>query len=701
MLAGSKSDGAKLAGVGQKGPGSGRDNAIGLSLEHARRGLLAVGREMIDVLEPAGVGLADEAQRLLQQLRCKIAVIGQIKAGKSMFINALIGQTGLLPSDVNPATSAITSLHFNQPPPGSEVAVFRFFTANEWEQLASGASRLRDLTQRLVPGFEPALLKRNVGAMMARAEQRLGPQYQTLLGQSHGYAGIERDILLQYICAGDAAAPGNIGLYSDITQAADLYIPNGPFAFPVTLIDTPGTNDPFLIRDEVTRNTLDTADAHIVVLSAHQPLSEGDVSLLRILRGLHKERIVVFVNRIDELADVARDTAEVLEFVRKRLAEEFPGCEIPIVAGSAKWGCGRAASQGATLSSLACSEHPNSGIAEIGTVLNDLLLTTHGAYVLRQIASCYTEMARASQASLRHQLEISRQRYERTHVVAERARHDLARLQKEQDVLVQTQQIIERAARDFETQLLAMMHDDIAELRSRLIGIVDSHAAQQREALIANLQSGRARKVWTCDVDALRRAMSAEFFAGFRRAENHLVDLTTKVVSGLRELLERLVLPSNSTGGGPDMAIGQVASPSPASLGRPLALDLDDSWWSQLWRGKQTPQQRGEALEHLILEEFYPLVDSLVESQSRVFEAYIATNTRWSFGVCGNIVQALTRRFEQVTVHFDAVRTDVEGTADVNAVNDQAAAVADLERRLKIAENTLVRLSVVSRNIQL
>jgi signal recognition particle receptor subunit beta/rubrerythrin len=701
MLAGNKSDGAKLAGVDQRGPGSGRDNAIGLPLEHARRGLLAVGREMIDVLEPAGVGLADEAQRLLQQLRCKIAVVGQIKAGKSMFINALIGQTGLLPSDINPATSAITSLHFNQPPPGSEVAVFRFFTTNEWEQLASGASRLRDLTQRLVPGFEPALLKRNIGAMIARAEQRLGPQYQTLLGQSHGFAVIERNILRQYICAGDATAQGDIGLYSDITHAADLYIPSGPFAFPVTLIDTPGTNDPFLIRDEVTRNTLDTADAHIVVLSAHQPLSEGDVSLLRILRGLHKERIVVFVNRIDELADVARDTAEVLEFVRKRLGEEFPGCEIPIVAGSAKWGCERAANHGATLAGLACSEHPNSGIAEISTVLNDLLLTTHGAYVLRQIASCYTEMARASQTSLRHQLENSRQRYERTHVVAEKARQDLARLQKEQDVLVQTQQIIERAARDYEAQLLKMMQDDVAELRSRLIGIVDNHAAEQREALIANLQSGRARKVWTCDVDELRRAMGEEFFAGFRRTENRLVDLSVKVVAGLRQLLETLVVANGSAVGGPDMAVGTVASPSPASLGRPLALDLDDSWWSQLWRGKQTPHQRGEALEQLILEEFYPLVDSLVESQSRVFEAYIATNTRWSFAVCGNIVQALARRCKQVSMDFESVRTDVEGTADANAVNDQAATVTDLERRLKIAENTLVRLSVVSRNIQL
>ena len=80
---------------------------------------------------------------------------------------------------------------------------------------------------------------------------------------------------------------------------------SGPFDYPVTVIDTPGTNDPCLIRDEITRRSLETADLYIVVLTARQPLSAADVALLRILRGLHKERFVVFVNRIDELADIA------------------------------------------------------------------------------------------------------------------------------------------------------------------------------------------------------------------------------------------------------------------------------------------------------------------------------------------------------------------------------------------------------------
>ena len=36
-------------------------------------------------------------------------------------------------------------------------------------------------------------------------------------------------------------------------------------------------------------------------LTARQPLSRADLNLLRLLKGLSKDRIVVFVNKVDEL----------------------------------------------------------------------------------------------------------------------------------------------------------------------------------------------------------------------------------------------------------------------------------------------------------------------------------------------------------------------------------------------------------------
>jgi hypothetical protein len=315
---------------------------IGTSPARLREELVRTGHLLREVLEPAGTDLVIDAVRLLEDQVCRIAVIGQIKAGKSSFINAFIQQPDLLPTDVNPWTTAVTNLHFCSQQEPENSAVFQFFDAQEWEQLANGGGKLRELTERLVPGFEPDLHRRHVAALRVRAASRLGPEFQDLLGRCHRFATLSPDIVRQYVCQGDlpdsVGANPTVGRYSDITKSADIYLPAGPFDYPVTVIDTPGTNDPFLVRDEITRRCLESADLYIVVLTARQALAPSDVALLRILRGLHKERIVIFLNRIDELTDVAKDTQTVVSSVRLRLRHEFPGTDIPLIPGSALWG---------------------------------------------------------------------------------------------------------------------------------------------------------------------------------------------------------------------------------------------------------------------------------------------------------------------------------------------------------------------------
>ena len=104
---------------------------IGSTLQQARQDLMGIGQVLEQILEPAGVALAREMQQLLADQICKIAVVGQIKAGKSCFINALTDLPGFLPTDLNPSTSAITQLHFNQSAPTGDAAVFHFFTQEE------------------------------------------------------------------------------------------------------------------------------------------------------------------------------------------------------------------------------------------------------------------------------------------------------------------------------------------------------------------------------------------------------------------------------------------------------------------------------------------------------------------------------------------------------------------------------------------
>src|SRR5215467_4071625 len=312
------------------------------SLDKIRTDLIVWGRQLNELVEGPAQMLVQDGQQVLADLVCRIAVIGQVKAGKSSFVNALIGQPGLLPADVNPWTTAVTNLHFNcSNAPEGVAAVFKFFDHDEWTKIAEGGGRIRELTERLVPGFTPGVLSRHLDAMRRRAESRLGKEFPKLLGTTHTFPRFDHDILERYVCAGlddEATKPDDgPGQYSDITKTADLYFKSNAIGFPTILIDTPGTNDPFLIRDEITRRSLEGADFHIVVLTAQQPLSTADLTLFRMLRGLHKERIVVFINRIDQLTNLPADALAVAERVRDGLPPEFPDVDVPIVLGSARW----------------------------------------------------------------------------------------------------------------------------------------------------------------------------------------------------------------------------------------------------------------------------------------------------------------------------------------------------------------------------
>jgi hypothetical protein len=705
---------------------------IGSALEAARRELLASGQVLGEVLEPAGVGLSREAVRLLEQQACRVAVVGQIKAGKSSFINALVQQPGLLPTDINPWTTAVTTLHYGKKSDTEDAAIFNFFTPQEWERLAEGGGKLRELTERLVPGFEPALLRQHITAVRARASARLGSQFQELLGQSHRFRDLDRRTLVQYVCAGEPGQPSEIGKYSDITRSADIYLTKGPFDFPVSVIDTPGTNDPFLIRDEITRSSLDKADVYIIVLTAHQPLSDADVSLLRILRGLHKERLIVYINRIDELADVARDSSEVVNFVRKRLAYELPGFDIPIIAGSAAWGNAvlggakvdvdkaqalralaycqdagllrrgdilRPAQEGTVVQPpLQQALFAGSGLPRVYAALNELVTTSHCAYVVRHVAHCFAEMARGSEASIRAELDGLASIHEQAKATADRTVVELDRLRAEQRDLEESARIIDQSARDFEKQLADIVRRDVDRLRERLTAFVDQQAHEERDALVSVLLAGKAPKVWACDTASLRRRMGEEVVGSFRATEHVLSELSFKVMSELRRLTA-LLMPESAPPAEPDAPTDIAPPPSLMPLGSYVALDLDVSWWSQLWRAKPTPNQRGEAIEKLVKSEFYPVVDELVQSIEQVFDGFIKTTTRWSFAVCRNIVQVLTRRHEQLIAHYSTVQGGVDGCADPETVRQQAELIVQLRSRLALASGTAQRLTALNQTI--
>ena len=282
---------------------------------------------------------ADLVLRLREELddfAVRISLIGQVKAGKTAMTNALIGSPNLLPSDVNPWTSVITSVHMNTKQPLGKNAVFTFFTTEEWDKMVTAGGYLGEVAERANHQDELTELREQIALMQARTRTRLGKNFNMLLDGYHSFLGFSPELIKKYVCLGEDEEDQN-GRYADVTRSASLYIENKNYLLPTEICDTPGVNDPFLLREAVTLDNLSNTDICVVVLSAHQAFSTVDIGLLRILIALKHKELVLYVNRIDELQDPDRQIIEIDSFIREIFEEQNMPKDIPIVFGSAAW----------------------------------------------------------------------------------------------------------------------------------------------------------------------------------------------------------------------------------------------------------------------------------------------------------------------------------------------------------------------------
>ncbi len=721
-----------------EGPEPHRSGGIGAYLEIQRQELLALGARLDKVVEPAGKSLVGEAARLLDRQTCKVAVIGQIKSGKSSFVNAFIQAPTLLPTDVNPWTTAVTNLRFLQHKPSDPAASFQFFNEDEWRRLAEGGGLLRELTERLVPGFEPELLREQIKTLRQRASQRLGPQFTELMGQAHSFDELTPEILSRYVCSGAGghalSDPGaEVGRYSDITRAADVHCAGGPFAFPATLVDTPGTNDPFLLRDEITRHSLESADLYIVVLTARQPLADADVALLRILRGLHKERFLIFVNRIDELSDISQDQREITDYVKKRIGREFPDSDIPVIAGSARWantaltddftsqlfdrrslayfvesGLMRredlvqaAHSDSSPRNDLREALLTSSGIPAVYDAIDRLMGECRNAHVLRQVAQCYAELTRASESTIQGELSQLTELQATAASTARQADSQLPRLDAELRQLAEVSGIIETSASSIDEQMREIVTEEINALRQVLTNEVSMYAAEERHVLTDTLKRGRGRgpKEWRCHADPLRRRMAEIFVAGFNHATHRLANLQARVSPELYQLMS-MIIPGTQPPLEPDPRGFPMPSPNLSSLSAAVVLDLETPWWSGFMSKSPTPEQRGEEVAELICSEFGIVIDDLAAKAEQALQGYGDNMTKWSFGICNSIIEALRRRREELRAAYDGLAAEAGNEAAPESIERRRQDIAMLRVQLGEAASIGERLESVIMALQ-
>ena len=677
---------------------------IGAELETMRRELVVCGRELQSARPFRGGSFVDDMLRLLARLTCRIAVIGQVKAGKSTFINGLVRSPGLLPTDVNPWTTAVTHLHFARTDaPPNIAAEFSFFDSNEWERLARGGGHIRELTQRLVPGFEPELLHKHVDAMRRRSEERLGSTLRTLLGKKHAFPSITTEVLERYVCSGlPSTGSEHKGVYSDIVKSADLYFSSNDFGFPTTIIDTPGTNDPFLVRDEITRRSLENPDIYVFVVSALQPLSAGDIAMLRLLNGLHKDRIVVFINRADQLPNLASDAAEVKAAIERRLRAEFPSLNIPVVYGSAWLGNLRLQAEAGELPPVVAPErtpspvhcpretaprpttegapghhtghhtgepsrsvpavHTSSGMAEVSAAITRLMCTSGIAMLLRQIALCLAELVRtadvADRAELQSILELIEARRRESEVLGRRIADEERSLAAFEDHA----EALNTSFEEVEVHFKGVIGTATQLLRSQLGTMVREFASREAEYLQQALQEKPRRANWRCDVMPLREDMEEAYLGIVDRAAKDLDRVEEFLYPQLRMIVSSL-LPAYHGGLLEGLAWPEGASPSVAPLGDKVTVDLAVSWWRRWFASRRISKERANHLRYLIEDDFLRIADELVQEA----ETHLTERVDYIMGRVRAVSSGLQTGVERRTANLAREKELLEGAGDPQA----------------------------------
>lgn len=254
--------------------------------------------------------LKDENRKL------HIGIIGQVKAGKSSFINSLIfNGRDILPKAATPMTAALTRLDYSSEPKAeievysdSEWSQFKRLAGVYTERISTERSRIaKDRNSMAVSGVE--LTDDEVaGHLVLPAEViaademvRQAAQYGMTLGDLNAKDGVitiggsDNDTLLKQM----QEYVGANGKYTPFVKCLTLYI-DEPHLKDVVLIDTPGTNDPVISRGERTRRYLAKCDVVFVLSYGGQFMDRSDMNLIsQNLGEAGISRMVLLGSKID------------------------------------------------------------------------------------------------------------------------------------------------------------------------------------------------------------------------------------------------------------------------------------------------------------------------------------------------------------------------------------------------------------------
>jgi len=266
-----------------------------------------------DLLAIADSGRLDtlrEARHDLRDERFVMAVCGQMNSGKSTLLNALLFGKEVLPCSPTTMTAKIVTMAWGE----TESVVARFYTPEQFALVRKSAHEDPDAEQELDEGIRLArahqVRERDVISVDPHVEQR------SSLSE-----------LGEFVAVADEG--GYFSPYvKDVQLTADV-----PWLREITVVDTPGTNDPNPNRDRMTREWIERADAVVYVTYAGQAgMDAVDLEFIgENLLHIDPRRRIIAVNKCDTVDDLGAVRAYL-----ERLRRDARGPARPLFADTSR-----------------------------------------------------------------------------------------------------------------------------------------------------------------------------------------------------------------------------------------------------------------------------------------------------------------------------------------------------------------------------
>ncbi|NNE81075.1 MAG: hypothetical protein HKN18_12475 [Silicimonas sp.] len=562
------------------------------------------------------------ARKLHHQLKNaepSVTMIGQVKAGKTSLVNAMVGVPDLLPADVNPWTSVVTSLHMSpHAAPEDNRASFRFFDMEEWGRLLDRGGRIGELAARAGAEDELEKVREQVVEMREKSRKRLGDKFEMLLGQQHEYNYIDGDLIERYVCLGDdfeddTETSQTQGRFADITKSAQLFMHRPDLPMPLCVRDTPGVNDTFMIREQITIRAIRESRICIVVLAAHQALSSVDLALIRMIANVKSREVIIAVNRIDELSDPKTQIPEIRDSIRQTLIDHNGPEDAQIIFTSAF--CANAALMGQTdildqkalnaLSDWAKDEGllPDqlggieellwrlSGLPAIYAALSERISEGMGQELLDRVAKSAMNLANGMSAA---QQVVSRRDDDVDLPPLELGQMDDEIGRVEQGAIADMTEVFDAAIEDFHKRLERSHRSFLERATGSLLQHLDTHGEDE---------------LWEYDPTGLRILMRTAYQVFGRNAQRGTKLVLTQTAQDYAALYHRLFEVSDDDFGIEAPSAPRI--PSPVLLGQTIALDLKGTWWSRWWHKRRGYRSFATEFADIIKAETDPIVEAL------------------------------------------------------------------------------------------